>query len=766
VDDLNGVGRAARRRQGWGAVVVILTVLAATAPPAGARKLNSLGPAPGPCQTGQTSGCTFDSRCAQMSFSPHLVHVGEEIDSTAGPAVDACGPGGVAAIGWSWGAEPGLGAGKGPCASTPLTQPSSCRFKAVAATTGWQIGCINGGSGFGPWTSCDYYAVIGAKQRAISGRVLTKHGKPVSGATITIDGPTGGSVTTTANGDYYADELDPGQYIVAMRANGARDPVSLCSGHEVGPTCHMNLEHADGQADFTAPPDTLAMHFSPSHIPADGLSSFSGTIDVSDSAGQPSPGTAVEIAPPAEAQPRALVCSGGKVVYPQIQSDGSALGSAFTLTTDGNGQIPLTIWAGTVPGHLFTQASETTDTSVNDAVSFPLDDTGAHFPALDGFAQLFYNLVRNTQANSKVKVFVQFNQHAVQPEGDSQDILLQLLIASGQTYFPGADFGPVSYAGHAGIVFYPHGSTDPTAGPTVVLDMRDAVQIATAAAAGDPIPAANAQVRSLADWAMYVSGSHTPPPLTQTLGPLAAWTGQQYAYFGFPYPRSPLDAAGQARFYNACAAPQGTPQIVQTHSPVSLVFSSPTGTMFGLDARGQLTGDGTGIVWRQGDQTTYLVRAGSYSTMNITGTGNGTAHIDVFGVVGAPLTSYARQISNYVVRVRNGATGALPLNFFGPAGTMSFAGRIVKPQIGLPMQISGLPRRVKHGRHRLTLTVTSFSAPLSSAVIKLADGRPSHLAATDRRGRARFTVKLPRGRLKITVTFPGAATLTETVRVR
>jgi hypothetical protein len=553
---------------------------------------------------------------------------------------------------------------------------------------------------------------------------------------------------------------------VSMRASGVRDAVSFCSGHEVGPTCHMDLAHADGQADFTAPPDTLAMHFTPANIPADGLANFSGTIDVTDSAGQPSPGTAVQTAPPTEAQPRTLVCSGGKVVYPQIQSDGSVLGSAFTLTTDGNGQIPLTIWAGTVPGHLFTEASETADTSVKDAVSFPLDDNGAHFPALDSFAQLFYNLIRNTQASSKVKVFVQFNQHAVQPESDSQDILLQLLIASGQAYFPGADFGPVSYAGHAGIVFYPHGSTDPTAGPTVVLDIRDAVQIAIAAAAGDPIPPAGTQVRSLADWAMYVSGSHTPPPLTQTLGPLAAWTGQQYAYFGFPYPRSPLDPAGQAKFYNACAAPQGTPQIVQTHSPVSLVFSSPTGTTFGLDGRGQLTGNGTGIVWRQGDQTTYLVRAGSYSTMNITGTGAGTAHIEVFGVVGSSLTSYARQISNYVVHVRNGATGALPVNFFGPAGPMSFAGRTVKPQLGLPIELSGLPRRVRHGKRRLQLAVTSLNTPLPGAIVNLDDGSPAHLAATDGRGRARFNVKLPRGRLKITVTFPGAATFSKTIRVR
>ena len=136
-----------------------------------------------------------------------------------------------------------------------------------------------------------------------------------------------------------------------------------------------------------------------------------------------------------------------------------------------------------------------------------------------------------------------------------------------------------------------------------MLDVRDAVTIANAAAAGDPIQPANAQSRSLAAWAMYVGNAQTPPPLAQTLGPLKPWTGQQYAYFGFPYPRSPLDTAGQAEFYNACAAPDGTPQIVQTHSPVTLTFGASDGTTFGLDAAGHLTRFGAGIVWRAGDVT-------------------------------------------------------------------------------------------------------------------------------------------------------------------
>ncbi len=680
--------------------------------------------------------------------------------------MDACGPGGINGISWNWGAEPDLGSGKGPCLS-PLRQPGSCRFKAISVSKQWDIGCINGGSGFGSWMSCDYYAVIGKDKRAISGEVRTKRGKGVSGATITIDGPTGGRVQTNPDGSFYADNLDPGQYRASMLANGRHEAITFCSGHEQGGTCFLDLTSNDGQADFTAPPDRLALHFSPGQVFADGVSNFTGTADVTDSVGQPAPGTDVVISP-VDANLRALVCSGGKVIWPQVLNDGTPIDSPIadrTLTTDSNGQIPLSVWAGTVPGDLLTEASETADSSVKDSVRFPLEASNQHFPPLDGFAQLFYNAIRSTQSQTSVKVFMQFNKNLSTPEGDTQDILLEWLIASGRMLFPGADFGPVSYADHAGILFYPHGSTTPTAGPTVVLDVRDAVQIAIAASDGTAIPPVNAQARSLADWAMYVSGSQTPPPLVQTLGPLKPWTGQQYAYFGFPYPRSPLDAPGQAQFYNSCSAPDGTPQIVQTHSPVSLVFSAPDGTTFGLNAQGQVTGSGTGIVWRAGGVTTYLVPAGRYTAMSITGTGNGTAHIDVFGVVSAPLTSYARQISNYVLRAHAGVTGTLPVNFFGPAGAMSYAGRIVKAQAGLPIQLFGLPAKFRHGKRKLKLTATSFGTGLQDALVTISyKGHQLH-ATTNGHGHASFSINPPRGKLTITVSYPGAATLVSRARV-
>ena len=173
------------------------------------------------------------------------------------------------------------------------------------------------------------------------------------------------------------------------------------------------------------------------------------------------------------------------------------------------------------------------------------------------------------------------------------------------------------------------------------------------------------------------------------LGPLAAWTGDEYAYFGFPYPRSVLDPAGQAEFYNSCAAPDGTPQIVQTHSPVTLMFASASGQTFGLDAHGHLAGNGTGMIFHQGDTTTYVVPGGTYSSAAITGTGNGAAHVEVFGIIGAPLTSYVRQINDFAftAHTRSDGRGAAATSL-GVAGSVSYGGRsVAKAGLGLPLSL-------------------------------------------------------------------------------
>ena len=131
----------------------------------------------------------------------------------------------------SWGRRStGCRCRRGPC-RTRLAAGSSCHRKANLVNERMDDRLHRRRLRFGPWMSCDYYAIIGAHERAISGRVLTKHGKPVNGATITIDGPTGGPGrrTRTATTTPISSILGGTR---SMRAEGVRDPASFCSGHE------------------------------------------------------------------------------------------------------------------------------------------------------------------------------------------------------------------------------------------------------------------------------------------------------------------------------------------------------------------------------------------------------------------------------------------------------------------------------------------------------------------------------------------------------
>jgi hypothetical protein len=106
------------------------------------------------------------SRCAPVSFSPHVVKVGQKIVASAGPATDQCG-GLAEKVSWSWNVAfmAGLDVASG-CGPTS----SSCVLRAVTATgtpgNRYTEGCIDGASPFGGWESCDYYAVEGCSAGA------------------------------------------------------------------------------------------------------------------------------------------------------------------------------------------------------------------------------------------------------------------------------------------------------------------------------------------------------------------------------------------------------------------------------------------------------------------------------------------------------------------------------------------------------------------------------------------------------------------------
>ena len=647
-------------------------------PAAQARVPQFLGPAPVPCTTGIDTFCTYNSRCAPVSFSPHIVHVGDLIVGDAGPATDQCGPGGAKAVSWSWGVGAGVTVAKG-CG----TKAGSCTLKATDATpldpqtrSHYTIACIQGSSGFGPWSSCDFYAVIGAHERAISGEVRTKRGKPVAGAEIAIDGPSSSFERTNADG-YYSVIVDPGHYRVSV--HGVRDIASFCSGHSVGTTCDLNLDKTDGQADFTAPPDRIELHFSPSHAPADGMSHFEGTIDAINSADQPAPGTDVKVTPPLDVSPLALVCAGGKVLYPQLLSDGSPLGSPFTVTTDANGQAPMTVWPGTADGHWPLHAAESSDASVSDEAAFPFDSSGAgRVPPLDQIPTDIYDAIRHGVSPGIGAIQVQLNKLPGPPEAVVQDLLLNWLIATGHSAIPGVDFGPVSYAGHAGILFYPRGSASPTAGPTGVLDIRDAEAIVEAADGGEPLPGRERRrphARSVDDVRERCEDA--------AAGPLGARTarrvdGRSVRVLRLPLPAvgpRPGRAGGVLQLVRRTGRdPADRPDPLAGHADVLRGQRADVRPRRARTSRRQrnrhdlppgrhddLRRAGRHVLLREDHR--HRERAGPR---------RGVRHRRLHRSPATPARS-----TTIAFTAHTGATGTVPLNFFGPAGAVSYRGRTV-----------------------------------------------------------------------------------------
>jgi hypothetical protein len=106
------------------------------------------------------------------------------------------------------------------------------------------------------------------------------------------------------------------------------------------------------------------------------------------------------------------------------------------------------------------------------------------------------------------------------------------------------------------------------------------------------------------------------------------------------------------------------------------------------------------------------------------------------------------------------------VNFFGPAAGLVYAGRAVKQQFGLPVQLGGVPGHLRHGKRTLKLTVTSFGSPVPRATVSVRYQGHALVLSTDSQGRLRLSAKLPRGKLTITVSFPGAATVSDTLHVQ
>ena len=183
---------------------------------------------------------------------------------------------------------PGVGAAAGPCGNTPLLRPDSCHWKATSSTNGWTLSAASTaapGSAGGPRATT---TPSRAPTSARSGPRPDAARETVNGATVTIDGPTAGECRQTRTATTTR-SVDPGKYTVSMRAETPKIRRRSAAEEHGGP-CDLDLKHTDGVADFTAPPDKSRFTSRPRRSRRTGFD-FAGSIDATDSAGQPAAGT-------------------------------------------------------------------------------------------------------------------------------------------------------------------------------------------------------------------------------------------------------------------------------------------------------------------------------------------------------------------------------------------------------------------------------------------------------------------------------------------
>jgi Carboxypeptidase regulatory-like domain len=641
-----------------------------------------------------------------------------------------------------------------PPFTTPITGYGP-NYPVPQGEAGWFLGGGGGpapcGSGLSGWSHLKAHGVIPSNLVPISGTATDDTGKPVPGAQIDISGPSSATLTTDSIGAYIV-LVKKGHYTVTAKPppadKGYHVKATTCDvGSSSGSQCDGNTGTSGLGADFEITPlkHIITFHFSPADVPADGTGHFDGAINDSDELGNPVVGEALQITPPADVNPPAVVCSAtGRLIYPQVLSTGEPLGTHPVLSTNGAGNVPLSIWPGTVAGDWDLTANEVAHPSVTNDQPFSFTPRAATaFPTNVQVGQDFANAVRATIAGTAgTNLFANFGAFSGQSTAANQAVLLAFL-DSARGSFPGVDFGPVTDGSQAGVLFYPQGTLSAgeasTPGVGVVLDITQADAIIQAISNNQPVPVSD---EALPAW----SGWHPDSTAIPKLGPLAPYPDQQFTYFGLPYPPAADSLANVTSF---CARPDPQLATYQTQSPITLSFAGANGK----------APDGAQL--KTGERTTYVVPKGAYR-VTVTGTGSGLAHL-VTMAAGAK----TEQIHTFVFHVRRGQHGSLTVSSAGTPGTLRLGAKRVSASKGLLLVLRGLPASLPAKRRStLRLSVTYVGQPVFGAAIQVRGDGVRASTSSNGAGRAAFSVRArKRGRVAVTVT-EASSVLRTTLRIR
>jgi hypothetical protein len=189
----------------------------------------------------------------------------------------------------------------------------------------------------------------------ISGYVLDKTQQAVQGATVSAQGPGGGSSPVDATSGFYAINVKAGDYSVAPSGG----PSSINPPRFDPKSLHLSvIAGATANADFTLNGGLkVTLTFSQTSVSADGLSVVKGEIETTEY-GKPDGGVTVMLRPKPSETGEAAVTSGARVTIcgstgSRIWPTGSVVSPTATpadVMTNADGVYDFTMTIGTVPG--------------------------------------------------------------------------------------------------------------------------------------------------------------------------------------------------------------------------------------------------------------------------------------------------------------------------------------------------------------------------------------------------------------------------------
>jgi hypothetical protein len=369
---------------------------------------SSVGPVP------QVGG---QSRCAALTMTgggrDHVFLEDDTISFTVpGKHAEAC----FGSADWDWNL-PGV-VPKAGCKHDDF----SCTGR-VTPTSGYVTGCLSGSSGFGPWSSCVYYAGVAKGTAVVQGNVTDRDGSTVGGVTVNAQGTgqtTGDYATTTGPDGYFAIIVKEGSYLVsaqhltgvaagyvpaAAAVSVAKDDIATSNFVlQSGLSVQISLS-PPGAAKAPPGASTAALE-----VPANGSEVVQGLLTVR-LYGKPDPNEDVQLTmmgghPGLVSAPKVAVCGPSGRIWPAGNLT-APVTDPVLVTTGDDGTYSFSLTVGTRPGAWSLQAAafsnldapsqDPADASAQAVVD--LGKTGG--ASIAGFAQALDEVMKGSPALQK-----------------------------------------------------------------------------------------------------------------------------------------------------------------------------------------------------------------------------------------------------------------------------------------------------------------------------------------------------------------------------